>query len=165
MNTGKPRQTRCKIMGCDGVHRHIRRGLLSQALFPMASSRQPAHEISPAIPGQNGPGRHGNGDRKLMAGQQPRLTTCKIPGCGETPKIRRGWCPKHYMRWRRNGDPLVARVKYPSECTIAGCGPIAPCPGLVLSPLSPGAARWRLTDGGTTTEADALQNSGLRRGV
>ncbi len=55
-----------------------------------------------------------------MAAQPPRLTTCKIPGCGEAPKIRRGWCPKHYMRWRRNGDPLEARV--PSECTIAGCG-------------------------------------------
>ena len=52
----------------------------------------------------------------------PRLRICKIPGCGETPKIRRGWCPKHYMRWRRYGDPFKARVKYPSECTIAGCG-------------------------------------------
>ena len=58
-----------------------------------------------------------------MAGQQPKLTTCKIPGCGEAPKIRRGLCPMHYMRWRRNGDPLEKRVKNPrGKCTIAGCG-------------------------------------------
>lgn len=29
---------------------------------------------------------------------------CSIEGCGN-PHEARGWCPKHYMRWQRNGDP------------------------------------------------------------
>lgn len=31
--------------------------------------------------------------------------TCSIPSCDSTPKTR-GWCAKHYERWRRRGDPL-----------------------------------------------------------
>lgn len=33
----------------------------------------------------------------------PRI--CSIPDCGK-PTIARGWCPSHYLRWRRHGDPL-----------------------------------------------------------
>lgn len=34
------------------------------------------------------------------------MKTCKIDGC-EKPAAQRGWCGMHYMRWNRNGDPLV----------------------------------------------------------
>lgn len=34
--------------------------------------------------------------------------TCSIEGC-ENPLWARGWCSKHYTRWRRHGDPLAAR--------------------------------------------------------
>lgn len=33
---------------------------------------------------------------------------CSIPGC--TRKLYgHGWCNTHYMRWRRNGDPLITK--------------------------------------------------------
>src|SRR5215204_588492 len=31
--------------------------------------------------------------------------TCVIKGCGG-PQEARGWCKKHYQRWRKHGDPL-----------------------------------------------------------
>lgn len=30
---------------------------------------------------------------------------CSIPECDRTNVIARGWCTKHYDRWRRHGDP------------------------------------------------------------
>jgi len=33
---------------------------------------------------------------------------CTIEGC-ENAKLARGWCPKHYARWRSTGDPLKTR--------------------------------------------------------
>ncbi len=35
--------------------------------------------------------------------------SCKIAGCN-TPVKARGWCNKHYSRWRSNGDPLVVQA-------------------------------------------------------
>ena len=32
---------------------------------------------------------------------------CSIDGCADS-LLARGWCGKHYARWRRHGDPLVA---------------------------------------------------------
>lgn len=32
--------------------------------------------------------------------------TCSIEGC-EKPAKCRGWCPTHYSRWQRHGDPLT----------------------------------------------------------
>lgn len=34
--------------------------------------------------------------------------TCSIEGCG-SPVRARGWCNRHYLRWRRSGDPLGSR--------------------------------------------------------
>lgn len=33
------------------------------------------------------------------------LVTCEIEECYGV-QVARGWCNKHYRRWRRNGDPL-----------------------------------------------------------
>jgi hypothetical protein len=49
---------------------------------------------------------------------------CTIDGCGKEV-LARGWCSKHYYRWRRSGDPLTARAKLPNgahtTCTVEGC--------------------------------------------
>lgn len=37
------------------------------------------------------------------------LNTCSIDGCDSPPRAR-GWCNKHYYRWRRLGDPLAKGV-------------------------------------------------------
>lgn len=49
---------------------------------------------------------------------------CAIEECGR-PHYGHGWCEKHYLRWRRTGDPL--RVRKPGNppslapCNVAGC--------------------------------------------
>ena len=32
------------------------------------------------------------------------MSTCSIEGCDKRAKVR-GWCDKHYRRWKRHGDP------------------------------------------------------------
>lgn len=33
--------------------------------------------------------------------------SCGVPGCDSTIRLRRGLCNRHYLRWRRHGDPLA----------------------------------------------------------
>lgn len=51
------------------------------------------------------------------------MSECSIDDC-VGPVIARGWCGKHYMRWRTHGDPLVTkrppRKVYP-PCAVASC--------------------------------------------
>ena len=51
-------------------------------------------ETRPPLP------RHGDG-RIMKKGEEyrPRITECSL--CGETGKITRGMCRKHYVRWSR----------------------------------------------------------------
>ena len=37
------------------------------------------------------------------------MKACAIDGCGGRVKAR-GWCRKHYERWRHHGDPLAGRT-------------------------------------------------------
>jgi len=41
---------------------------------------------------------------------------CSIEGC-DLPVASRGWCSKHYTRWRRNGDPTVTVRTPPATAT------------------------------------------------
>lgn len=43
---------------------------------------------------------------------------CSIEGC-ESTALSRGWCSKHYYRWRRNGDP--EKVRGTTQCAEPGC--------------------------------------------
>lgn len=45
---------------------------------------------------------------------------CSIEGCDRSA-TRRGWCSKHYERWRAHGDPNVVIVKQKHYCSIEGC--------------------------------------------
>lgn len=45
--------------------------------------------------------------------------TCMIDGC-EGRAITRGWCKKHYARWRSNGDPTVLK-RGQKSCLVVGC--------------------------------------------
>ena len=47
-------------------------------------------------------------------------TTCSIDSCGGQA-TRRGFCTKHYQRWRRHGDPLVYRPDATRGCSVEGC--------------------------------------------
>ena len=40
------------------------------------------------------------------------MKQCSIDGC-EKPRKARGWCGKHWERWRRHGDPLGAAYRGP----------------------------------------------------
>ena len=51
--------------------------------------------------------------------------TCSVEGCGKMSYVR-GWCTKHYARWRRYGDPLALfkRPGFPDNL-IARMEPLA----------------------------------------
>ncbi len=46
---------------------------------------------------------------RRIAGRKPKperqVRLCSIPGCGRV-HYGRGWCHRHYWRWKRWGDPL-----------------------------------------------------------
>lgn len=37
------------------------------------------------------------------------MNICTIPHCGNK-HLARGWCAKHYQRWKHHGDPLAGRL-------------------------------------------------------
>ena len=53
-------------------------------------------------------------------------STCSVAECeGITgvPGTARGFCSKHYNRWRRNGDPSIRTARLiTTQCSIEGCG-------------------------------------------
>lgn len=46
---------------------------------------------------------------------------CAAEGCDKTAWNSRGWCSKHYQRWRIHGDPNYIRPPKPA-CCVDGCG-------------------------------------------
>jgi hypothetical protein len=85
--------------------------------------------------------------------------TCKIDSCDE-PARARGWCRKHWERWRKHGEPLggggPSRQRLPSQCVIPDCDRPAAARGWCGShyqrwyhygdPLAGGASRERLPE-------------------
>lgn len=52
---------------------------------------------------------------------------CSVEGCGKSAHRNdggaRGWCSLHYMRWYRNGDPLLnLNPRQVPVCVVEGCG-------------------------------------------
>jgi hypothetical protein len=56
----------------------------------------------------NSPGRghHLLGGSDMPKGTPGRCGVCSIGGCGR-PHLARGWCAKHYDRWKNHGDPVA----------------------------------------------------------
>ena len=52
---------------------------------------------------------------------QVLLKTCSIKGCHKQHNAK-GFCSKHYSRYRKHGDPFTVHPRLTAVCTIAGCG-------------------------------------------
>ncbi|MEU5673129.1 HNH endonuclease signature motif containing protein [Micromonospora sp. NPDC047762] len=48
------------------------------------------------------------------------MRLCEIEGC-DGRFLARGWCRKHYMQWKRTGDPLGTARKPKPTCGEGGC--------------------------------------------
>lgn len=52
------------------------------------------------------------------------MKSCSIDGCDKAV-LARGWCPKHYKRWRYYADPNIVypkgRPPLVKECSVEGC--------------------------------------------
>lgn len=61
----------------------------------------------------------------LRQGKSRPVHTCSIRGCGLRAKSR-GWCVKHYTRWKKYGDPL--KITMGPECPLVcrKCGSKGP---------------------------------------
>jgi hypothetical protein len=46
---------------------------------------------------------------------------CCVDGC-ESLAVARGWCGKHWQRWRKNGDPLAMLRRANGEGTVLASG-------------------------------------------
>lgn len=65
-----------------------------------------------------------------MADDKP---ICSVEGCDKEILNSRGWCSKHYQRWRKNGNPLLAklvRTEPGQVCKADRCGRAVSAKGL-----------------------------------
>lgn len=86
--------------------------------------------------------------------------TCSIEGC-TNPTLSRGWCSKHYQRWRANGDPAktVAVTYNGRACSIDGCEERAECRGW----CSMHYTRWKRTGDPRPDQAPTIKNDDQAR--
>lgn len=70
---------------------------------------------------------------------------CSVPGCTDDAMVR-GWCNKHYIRWRKYGDPLQSgpvKPRFPSgPCSVEGCDRGTVARGMCTMHYQ----RWRKTE-------------------
>lgn len=49
------------------------------------------------------------------------MTVCSVADC-DKPRHSRGWCPMHYQRWRKYGDPQQTKTyDPPAACQVDDC--------------------------------------------
>ena len=69
---------------------------------------------------------------RLKESLKPR---CSIEECNNT-RQRRKYCNKHYLRWYRNGDPLIVKInrtrKPGIQCSDSNCGLKAKTQGMCM---------------------------------
>lgn len=54
---------------------------------------------------------------------------CSIEGCGR-PHYAKGWCNRHWERWRSHGDAMWEPPVRPVECSVDGCNRVPKSRGL-----------------------------------
>lgn len=84
--------------------------------------------------------------------------TCSVGGCAR-PVLARGWCSKHYSRWRRFGDPLALGYDpLPEGCAVDGCArkPVA------RGWCDPHYRKWRKYGDPTVSAPVSIRNVGDR---
>lgn len=80
---------------------------------------------------------------------------CAVDGCnGDAAKggSGRGWCGKHYQRWKKSGDPLFSKMDRENRgapCSLPGCDKVKYCNGMCTVHYN----RWRKT-GSTELPSD-----------
>lgn len=57
------------------------------------------------------------------------VALCAVDECGEVVKSR-GWCGKHYQRWRRFGAPDFMPPSHDKRCVVEGCDGVTNARGL-----------------------------------
>lgn len=71
--------------------------------------------------------------------------TCAVEGCPIGGRLKRGWCPTHYARWMRTGNPGTAEIfefgkpRPRKVCAIVGCSRLHKARGLCRTHYS----RWQ----------------------
>lgn len=48
------------------------------------------------------------------------MALCGVDDCGGEVRAR-GWCNRHYLRWKAHGDPTITLKPRDRRCTIVGC--------------------------------------------
>ena len=38
------------------------------------------------------------------------VTQCSVEGCSNENVLARGWCSKHYQRWKKHGNPVTTKI-------------------------------------------------------
>src|SRR5262245_8612145 len=78
------------------------------------------------------------------------LAVCSVDGC-ERWAVARGWCRRHYARWKRTGQLEARPWERQGVCTVDGCERQAWSGGLCEM------HRWRLREHGDPGGAAQLE--------
>lgn len=86
------------------------------------------------------------------------VRVCKVTDCLSVVTSR-GWCEKHYRRWRRTGT-VADPERGPSVCTVSGCSlPVdarALCHGHYQRRQRTGSVQANIPSGGAASQRSAL---------
>lgn len=89
----------CTIDGCENKHRSL--GYCTKHYRAFKAHGDPLiNKLTPRMLGDSG------------KTSQVYDKICSIEDC-EKPTVCRSWCGMHYIRWQRNGDPLIKSEKRP----------------------------------------------------
>lgn len=85
-------------------------------------------------------------------------TTCSFDGC-ENKHSSKGFCDKHYRRWKKSGDPAVTLRKPRGHCTVEGCGNLNNARGMCPTHYQ----SWLRENGGRISEHELCAVHGCEK--